>query len=146
MTDLKEVAIHRLEILTEDFHLSPTILNRFREDGTVYYSYITGFLIPSIDVISYHPEYEELVNAFEDLAECIVYHAIESEYDGHKVLSLLHVRKRNEGEYQWRFDNYLRVFSFMFDTGENGNDMIRVEASDPEGALIAVERSEDYFF
>lgn len=143
MTDLKDIAIHRLEILTEEFQLSPSILNRFKENGTVYYSYITGFVIPSIDVINYHPEYEELAGLFEKITGFLVYHAIERNEHGHRILSLLFVDPDSTGEFQWRYYDSLIVFDYDFETDENGYKMLRVKASDPTGALIGVPEDVD---
>lgn len=142
MTDLKEVAIRRLEILTEEFHLNPTILNRFKKDGTVSYSYMTGFLSPSIDVISYQPQYEEQVSVYQKMTGFLVYHAIERYEHEHRILSLLFVDPLKTGDYQWRFDDWLVTFDYDVELDENSYNLVRVGASKPAGALFAIPKFE----
>ena len=56
----REEAERRIDELTEAFHLNPNIKKYFRE-GKVYYSYITGGIIGSIDTIEYDARYAQVI-------------------------------------------------------------------------------------
>ncbi len=86
-------------------------------DGRVYYSYLTaGGLIGSIDAISYDPRYQVAVEEFESKHEgCLVFHAIESQMEYGKMLSLLYVGNDKENwEGERLFDGYIAAYTINF--------------------------------
>ena len=126
--DIKEKkrteAVKRIEGLTAEFELNPNIIKYFKE-GKVYYSYLTGGgMIGSIDIISYIPKYEEIVKAFEEEYNCLVYHAIE---DSFGMLSLLYV---SDDEEEWPYERpdgkYLYVNTYSFDREKMNQGMYEV--------------------
>lgn len=82
----KKEATTRLETLVTVFSLNPNLIKYWNE-GKLYYSYITGGLLASIDTITYDPNYQELVNQYEKRTGNLVYHVIESG----RLLNLLYV-------------------------------------------------------
>lgn len=84
----KTEATARLETLVTVFSLNPNLIKYWTE-GKLYYSYITGGLLASIDTITYDPNYQELVNQYEKRTGNLVYHVIESG----RLLNLLYVSR-----------------------------------------------------
>lgn len=106
-----EEANRRIDELTQAFHLNPNIKKYFNE-GKVYYSYITGGVIGSIDTIEYDKRYAEAVKAFEERTGGLVYHAIEQGC----TLSLLYVGiDPEEWPYERLKENYITAFVYNFD-------------------------------
>lgn len=99
-------AMERLEDLTKRYHLNPNLLKYFKEEK-LYYSHLTALgLIGSIDTITYHPNYTEVVKRFEKKYKCLVYHAIESHTRYGTMLALLYVGPDEEyWEVQRVFDD-----------------------------------------
>lgn len=79
-------AMERLSALEKIYGLNPKVKQYFGE-GKLYYSYITGGFIGSIDTINYDERYASIVKAFEEQTPYLVYHVIER---GHTI-SLLFV-------------------------------------------------------
>lgn len=79
-------AMERLSALEKIYGLNPKVKQYFGE-GKLYYSYITGGFIGSIDTINYDERYVSIVKAFEEQTPYLVYHVIER---GHTI-SLLFV-------------------------------------------------------
>lgn len=87
-----QVANDRLEELVKVYGLNPN-LSKYWKDGKLYYSYLTGGgLLASIDTITYNPEYQQLVHAFEKRTGDKVFHVIESG----QFLNLLYVSAPDE--------------------------------------------------
>ena len=85
---LEQEALERLTLLEKYYGLNPNVRKYFSE-GKLYYSYITGGFIGSIDTIHYDKRYVNIVNSFEEETEFLVYHVIE-----HKdTIALLFVSK-----------------------------------------------------
>ena len=106
-----EEANRRIDELTQAFHLNPNIKKYFNE-GKVYYSYITGGIIGSIDTIEYDARYAQAVKNFEKRTGGLVYHAIEL----YHTLSLLYVSKNQEDWPNERLTkNYISAFVYDFD-------------------------------
>lgn len=79
-------ALGRLADLEKIYGLNPKVRKYFQE-GRLYYSYLTGGYIGSIDTINYDQRYADIVEEFEEQTSYLVYHVIE-----HKnTLSLLFV-------------------------------------------------------
>lgn len=131
----REEAERRIDELTEAFHLNPNIKKYFRE-GKVYYSYITGGIIGSIDTIEYDARYAQVVKDFEKRTGGLVYHAIEL----YHTLSLLYVSKNQEDWPNERLTkNYISAFVYDFDDPdwpEYGD--IFVSQYEESGVLIRV--------
>lgn len=72
---LKE-AMERLTTLENIYGINPRIKEYFSE-GRLYYSYITGGFLGSIDTINYDKRYAKVVKAFEEQTSYLVYHVIE---------------------------------------------------------------------
>lgn len=72
---LKE-AMERLTMLESIYGINPKIKKYFSE-GKLYYSYITGGFLGSIDTINYDKRYADVVKAFEEQTSYLVYHVIE---------------------------------------------------------------------
>ena len=104
MKSAKQEAISRLQAMENKLsNLNPNI-RKYCEDDKLYYSYLTGGgFIGSIDRISYNPDYEKVVQAFEQEKEKLVYHVIETG----DTLALLYVTipsdEQDEEElgYEW---------------------------------------------
>ncbi len=79
-------AIERLLIMEKLYKINPNIRKYFSE-GKLYYSYITGGILGSIDTINYDERYAKIVRAFEEKTSYLVYHVIESD----NAISLLFV-------------------------------------------------------
>ena len=69
-------AMERLTSLEKIYVINPKIKKYFSE-GKLYYSYITGGFIGSIDTINYDKRYADVVKAFEEQTSYLVYHVIE---------------------------------------------------------------------
>lgn len=69
-------AIERLAILEDRYAVNPKIREYFSK-GKLYYSYITGGFLGSIDTINYDKRYAKTVKDFEEQTSCLVYHVIE---------------------------------------------------------------------
>lgn len=130
-----EEAVRRIDELTRVFHLNPNIKKYFNE-GKVYYSYITGGVIGSIDTIEYDERYAKAVKDFEKRTGGLVYHAIE----WGPTLALLYVGKDPEGwPYERLEKNYIPAFVYNLDSpdcSEHGD--IFVSQYGESGALIRV--------
>lgn len=72
-----EEAGKRIDALTKAFNLNPHIKDYFLK-GKVYYSYITGGVIGSIDTIEYDARYAQVVKEFEERTHSLVYHVLET--------------------------------------------------------------------
>jgi hypothetical protein len=96
----KAEAIVRMQELVDKLEANPHLVDYLKE-GKVYYSYVSG--LPSIDTITYDPEYVKAVKAFEKEYNAYVFHAIETHTVIGKMLSLLFV-----GEYEddWEEDHF----------------------------------------
>ncbi len=79
-------AMERLTILEKIYKINPKIKKYFSE-GKLYYSYITGGFLGSIDTINYDERYAKIVRTFEEQTSYLVYHAIERD----NTISLLFV-------------------------------------------------------
>jgi hypothetical protein len=126
-------SIRRLEQLVDKMRLNPNVIKYFKQ-GKVYYSYITGFVIGSIDTITYDPRYEIVVKEFEEEYEgCVVYHAIEFE----SMLSLLFVGNNKD---TWCAEELIgnSIFSYTVNFEENTKEFGSIYVSDymNSGALI----------
>jgi hypothetical protein len=130
---IMQEAIHRLCNLEKLYGLNPKVRKYF-EEGKLYYSYITGGgYIGSIDTIYYDQRYAEIVNDFEELTGCLVYHVIERK----NTIALLYVsndssdwvaeRPQKEG---------LLAQVFDVDTYENERGFIKVDIM--QGALYRI--------
>lgn len=69
-------AMERLTTLENLYDINPKIKKYFSE-GKLYYSYITGGFLGSIDTINYDKRYADVVKAFEKQTSYLVYHVIE---------------------------------------------------------------------
>ncbi len=69
-------ALERLTTLESVFEINPKIKQYFSE-GKLYYSYITGGFLGSIDTINYDKRYAKVVKEFEEQTSYLVYHVIE---------------------------------------------------------------------
>lgn len=69
-------AIERLTLLEQLYDINPKIKKYFK-NGEIYYSYITGGFLGSIDTIDYDQRYAEAVQDFEERTSCLVYHVVE---------------------------------------------------------------------
>ena len=138
---LAREAKRRIVQLTEKYNLNPNILKYF-EQGKVYYSYlIAGGLIGSIDTISYDNSYENAVKEFEETyIDSLVYHAIETESDLGKMLSLLYVGPKEEDWAKQRLSgDRIMAYTINFTYPElTGFGYIRVSDFENSGALIRI--------
>ena len=69
-------AMERLDTLEKIYMINPHIKKYFSE-GKLYYSYIVGGSLGSIDTISYDKRYAKVVKDFEEQTSYLVYHVIE---------------------------------------------------------------------
>lgn len=139
----RKEAIARLGALTRRFHLYQNILNYYKQ-GRVYYSYICGMFLSSIDTIEYDPRYVKLMADFEARTQSMVYHAIEfgrsSEY-----LALLSVSSNPESWPSERLHgDQIQVYVHNFENPNDSKETILTVGGKPEydGCLIA----KDYTF
>ncbi|MCD8120849.1 MAG: hypothetical protein LUE65_01230 [Clostridiales bacterium] len=79
-------AMLRLTTLENIYGINPNIKKYFGE-GKLYYSYITGGFLGSIDTIDYDKRYVKVVKDFEERTAYLVYHVIECG----NTISLLYV-------------------------------------------------------
>lgn len=106
----RKEANKRIDALTKKFNLNPHIKDYFNE-GRVYYSYITGWIIGSIDTIEYDARYAQVVKEFEERTHSLVYHAIETG----DTLALLHVSNNPENWPMERLENnYITAYVHNF--------------------------------
>lgn len=141
-TEIKEEAINRIKTLIEKCNLNPNVLKYFNEDK-VYYSYLTGGFLGSIDTISYDKNYEKSVKEFETKhPDCLVYHAIESITTQGKLLSLLYVSDDKEEWETERLESNNSIMSYVFnldnpDLSEFG--CIIIDGFMESGALVRTD-------
>lgn len=69
-------AMERLTMLENIYEINPKIKEYFTK-GKLYYSYITGGFLGSIDTINYDKRYANVVKTFEEQTSYLVYHVIE---------------------------------------------------------------------
>ena len=69
-------AMERLTMLENIYGINPKIKEYFSK-GKLYYSYITGGFLGSIDTINYDKRYANVVKTFEEQTSYLVYHVIE---------------------------------------------------------------------
>ena len=69
-------ALERLTTLESIFEINPKI-KQYYSEGKLYYSYITGGVLGSIDTINYDKRYAKVVKEFEEQTSYLVYHVIE---------------------------------------------------------------------
>lgn len=69
-------AMERLTMLESIYEINPKIKEYFTK-GKLYYSYITGGFLGSIDTINYDKRYANVVKTFEEQTSYLVYHVIE---------------------------------------------------------------------
>lgn len=136
----RKEAIARLSALTRHFHLHQHILDYYKQ-GRVYYSYLWGLFMCSIDTIEYDPRYVKVMADFEVRTQSIVYHAIEfgrySEY-----LALLSVSSNPANWPSERLDgDKIQVYVHNFENPDDSKEMILTLDSAPkyDGCLIAKE-------
>jgi hypothetical protein len=132
-TEIINEAIRRLEQLVDKMRLNSNVIKYFKQ-GKVYYSYITGGIIGSIDTITYDPRYEIVVKEFEEEYEgCVVYHAIEFG----SMLSLLFVSNNKD---TWCAEELIgnSIFSYTVNFEDNTKEFGSIYVSDymNSGALI----------
>ena len=97
----KTEALERLSQLEKLYGLNPKVRKYFAE-GKLYYSYITGGVIGSIDTITYDPRYAYIAKAVQEQYGVLVYHAFEY----HDTLSLLCV---SDDEAEWEAERPTRM-------------------------------------
>ena len=129
-------AIRRLQQLVEQMGLNPKVVDYFQQ-GKIYYSYITGGVIGSIDTITYDPRYEKAVQDFESQYEgFVVYHAIETG----DMLSLLYV---SDIEEDWPAEvlcgDYITSYTINFEEGIEEFGDIFISGYMNSGALIRTD-------
>ena len=129
-------AIRRLEELVERFGLNPNVVNYFKE-GKVYYSYLTGAVLGSVDTVTYDPRYSQAIIDFEAKYDgFIVFHAIEHQ----ETLSLLYVSNNKK---DWPAEvltgNYIAAYTINFNTNIAEFGDIYIEGYMNSGALVRVE-------
>ena len=122
-------AMERLITLENLYEINPKIKKYFSE-GKLYYSYITGGVLGSIDTINYDKRYAEVVKAFEEQTSYLVYHVIERG----NTISLLFV----SDDYNHWLEERPTASGVMaqvvdIDTYENELGFIRVDTN--QGAL-----------
>lgn len=130
-------AMERLTMLENIYEINPKIKKYFSE-GKLYYSYITGGFLGSIDTINYDKRYANVVKAFEEQTYYLVYHVIEHG----NTISLLFV----SDDYNHWLDERPTASGVMaqvvdMDTYENKLGFIRVDNN--QGALY---RSNDMVY
>lgn len=122
-------AMERLTILESTYKINPKIKKYFSE-GKLYYSYITGGFLGSIDTISYDKRYANVVKAFEEQTSYLVYHVIERE----NTISLLFVSDDYNHWLEERpTSSGVMAQVINVDTYENQLGFIRVDVN--QGAL-----------
>lgn len=90
----RKEANKRIDMLINKFNLNPHVKDYFNEER-VYYSYITGGVMGSIDTIEHDARYVQMVSEFEKLTHSLVYHAIESHFaEIGDMLALLYVSNK----------------------------------------------------
>ncbi|HEL2200877.1 TPA: hypothetical protein U1199_000222 [Streptococcus suis] len=144
----KQEALNRLQQMEERFQerMNPNIRKYF-DEGKLYYSYITGNgLIGSIDTISYDPNYERVVQEFEEKRNKLVYHVIETG----SSIALLYVSlpssDLNGEELEWEWeeerlaeDNSLLAYVHNFvESSFSETGYITIDTFADSGALIRI--------
>jgi len=122
-------AMERLTTLENIYKINPKIKKYFSE-GKLYYSYITGGFLGSIDTINYDKRYADVVKAFEEQTSYLVYHVIERG----DTISLLFVSDDyNHWPEERPTSSGVMAQVVDMDTYENKQGFIRVDIN--QGAL-----------
>lgn len=125
-------AMERLATLEKIYEINPKIKKYFSE-GKLYYSYITGEFLGSIDTINYDKRYADFVKAFEEQTSYLVYHVIERG----NTISLLFVSDDYNHWLQERpTASGVMAHVVNIDTYENELGFIRVDTN--QGALYRI--------
>lgn len=114
----RKEANKRIDALTKKFNLNPHVKEYFNK-GRVYYSYITGLVIGSMDTIEYDTRYARVVKEFEERTHSLVYHAIETG----DTLALLYVSNKPTNWPMERLENdYIAAYVYNFAHPECSED------------------------
>lgn len=130
----KKEAKIRMRLLTQRYNLNPN-LNKYLEEGRIYYSYIVGGAFGCIDTINYDKSYADFIKRFEKERNAYVYHAIETETIYGKMLALLYVSSNiNDWEAERPKSNFIAsyVHNMTEDKGEFGDIFLTSD----NGALV----------
>ncbi len=99
--DKAKEAIKRMRKL----RLFDQVIDEFEESGTIEYSEptrINAYRFGALYWVSNEPEWLEMISAFEENENAIVYHAVHSYTDFGEMLSLLYVSDYPE---EWEYEN-----------------------------------------
>ena len=130
-------AMERLTTLENIYEINPKIKKYFSE-GKLYYSYITGGFLGSIDTINYDKRYAKVVKAFEEQTSYLVYHVIER---GNTISLLFVSDDYNHWMEERPTSSGVMAQVVNMDTYENELGFIRVDIN--QGALY---RSNDMVY
>ena len=122
-------AMERLTILENIYGINPKIKKYFSE-GKLYYSYITGGFMGSIDTINYDKRYTNVVKTFEEQTSYLVYHVIER---GNTISLLFVSDDYNHWLEERPTSSGVLAQVINMDTYENEHGFIRVDIN--QGAL-----------
>ena len=122
-------AMERLITLENLYEINPKIKKYFSE-GKLYYSYITGGFLGSIDTINYDKRYAEVVKVFEEQTSYLVYHVIER---GNTISLLFVSDDYNHWQEERPTASGVMAQVVDMDTYENELGFIRVDTN--QGAL-----------
>lgn len=133
----KEEAILRMKTLEKVFDLNPHLVQYLEEDR-VYYSYVNSGIFPSIDSIEYDERNVEVVRQFvKEYPGSYVYHAIETDTQFGKMLTLLFVSSSPEEWPTERLENNY-IFSYVYNFGMEFGELGDVFLSSDCGALVRI--------
>lgn len=137
----KEEAIKRMELLVKKYDLNPNLVKYLKQDK-VYYSYLVGGIVGSIDTIKYDESIYNKAVELEERYGAYIYHAIESFTNYGRMISYLYVSKYED---EWcdehlldkPYDNYLSaiVYNYDYDFDEVGT----IEIASASGAIVRIE-------
>lgn len=123
------------------YDLNPNLVKYLKQDK-IYYSYLVGGIVGSIDTIKYDESIYNKAVELEEKYNVYIYHAIESFTNYGRMISYLYVSKYEE---EWNgecildkpYDNYLPAIVYNFDG--DFDEVGSIKIASVSGAIVRIE-------